>query len=119
MILNDFVPMTFRRETVPADELQKGGEILIQEMNAEQAMKFNALCIAMNQDPEVSTKFVYFMACMVASTMIREDGELLVNPDHYKELPKQLGEKLLSRIYNKAAAMNGFTPELPEQAKKP
>lgn len=118
MIITQFKPKEFKREAVPVDEIQKGGEILISEMDAEKSMKFNSMVVDMNKDPKIKKEFVYFMAAMIAATMVREDGELLVDPAEYRLLPKQIPFKALERLYDKAAEMNGFTPELRSKAKK-
>lgn len=118
MILNNFVGVTFKREAVPVDEIQKGGEILVTEMDAEKSMRFNEMVVDQNNDPESKKRFVYFMAAMCAATMINEQGELLVDPAHYRELPKQIQFAALTRIYDAAAALNGFTGELRNKAKK-
>lgn len=118
MILNSFVTTEFKREAVPVDEIQKGGEILVCEMDAEKSMKFNEMVVEQNNDPEAKTQFVYFMAAMCAATMVNESGELLVNPKHYRELPKQMPFKALNRIYDKAAELNGFTSLARTNAKK-
>lgn len=119
MILDSFLPVTFKRQAVPVDEIQKGGEILVTEMDAEKSMRFNEMVVDQNKDPEAKSRFVYFMAAMCAATMVRENGELLVDPKHYRELPKQIPFAALTRIYDAAAALNGFTPELRDKAKKP
>lgn len=118
MIISDLVTPEFQREIVDVPEIQKDGQILITEWNAEQAMKFNNLMWELNQNPEDKKNFSLFMACMVAMSMIKENGELLVNPDHFRELPKIFHPKAFERLYDKAAAMNGFTPQVIEKAKK-
>lgn len=118
MILENIIPHDFKREAVPVDEYQKGGEILIAEWNAEQAMRFQALMYDLNQNPEDKKNFALFMACMIACSMIKEDGSPLVNVGHYRELPKIFPQKVFERLYDKAAAMNGFTPQVIEKAKK-
>lgn len=119
MIIDNFTGITFKRETVKADEMVKGGEILITEMDAEKSMSFNEMVVEMNKDETVKTRFVYFMAALCAATMIREDGSLLVDPQHFKELPKKIPDSLLTRIYEKSAELNGFTSTLRKKAKKP
>lgn len=118
MIIDNLITPEFKREIVDVPEIQKDGQIIIVEWNAEQAMNFNELMFELNQDEKDKKNFAYFMACMVASSMIKENGELLVNPKHFRELPRIFPQRAFERLYDKAAAMNGFTPAIIEKAKK-
>lgn len=118
MIVEDLIPYEFKREAVPVDEYKKGAQILIQEWNGEQAMRFNHLMYELNANPEDKKEFVFFMSAMVACSAIKENGDLLVNPKHYKELARSLPFKALERCYDVAARFNGFTPAALKNAKK-
>lgn len=118
MIIDNLPSPDFKREIVDVPEIQKDGQILIAEWNAEQAMKFNNLMWELNQNEADKKNFAYFMACMVAMSMVKENGELLVNPDHFRDLPKIFPQKAFERLYDKAASLNGFTPQVIEKAKK-
>lgn len=119
MIIENLITPEFKREIVDVPEIQKDGQIIIVEWNAEQAMNFNELMFELNKHESDKKNFSLFMACMVASSMIKENGEMLVDPKHFRELPKIFPQKAFERLYDKAAALNGFTPKVIEKAKKP
>lgn len=72
----------------------------------------------MNKDENDKKNFSLFMAAMIAASMVKEDGSPLVDIRHFRELPKIIHPKAFERLYDAAAAMNGFTPKVIEKAKK-
>lgn len=105
---------------IDVPELGDDAQIMLREFSAKSASEFNKYMMDSKKDTSTTPQMqgMRFYAALICATAVDEKGNLLSGLSEVDSLLASWDEKLIMRIGDKAAEINGFTASQKEEVKK-
>lgn len=114
------VKQNLKIKVIDIPEIAEGAQIMLREFTAKAASDFNKYMMESKKDLSTTpqTQGLRFYSALICSTAIDEDGKLISSIEDVDSLLSMWDEKLIFRIGDIAAEINGFTQTKKEEIKK-
>lgn len=106
---------------VDVPEIGEDAQILLREFTARAASEFNKYIMDSKKDLSTTPQLqaLRFYAALICATAVDEKGNLLSSLSDVDSLLDSWDEKLILKVGEKAADINGFNASQKDEVKKP